>query len=279
MALKISDLLKPHSKTLRRGILAVIGEGAANLLEPWPLKIVLDTVLKSRPVHGWLNQMILSTVGDDKLAILKLSAIAILVIATIGALCSYAEKYLTTSVGQWVAHDLRRTLYSHIQRLSLAYHDQQRTGDLISRVTGDIDAIQSFIASGLLGVLINIVTLAGMVGVMLYLNWRFTLIALSIAPVLFVVAYTYTRRIKNASREVRRKEGEIVSVIQEVFSSIRVVKAFAREEYEQRRLEGESLEGVELALKARSLKARLAPLVEIIVAVGTTLVLWFGARL
>jgi len=279
MALKISDLLKPHSKTLILGILAVIGEGAANLLEPWPLKIVLDTVLKSRPVHGWLNQMILSTVGDDKLAILKLSAIAILVIATIGALCSYAEKYLTTSVGQWVAHDLRRTLYSHIQRLSLAYHDQQRTGDLISRVTGDIDAIQSFIASGLLGVLINIVTLAGMVGVMVYLNWRFTLIALSIAPVLFVVAYTYTRRIKKASREVRRKEGEIVSVIQEVFSSIRVVKAFAREEYEQRRLEGESLEGVELALKARSLKARLAPLVEIIVAVGTTLVLWFGARM
>jgi len=146
-------------------------------------------------------------------------------------------------------------------------------------VTGDIDAIQSFIASGLLGVLINIVTLAGMVGVMVYLNWRFTLIALSIAPVLFVVAYTYTRRIKKASREVRRKEGEIVSVIQEVFSSIRVVKAFAREEYEQRRLEGESLEGVELALKARSLKARLAPLVEIIVAVGTTLVLWFGARM
>jgi len=279
MALKISDLLKPHSKTLILGILAVIGEGAANLLEPWPLKIVLDTVLKSRPVHGWLNQMIRSTVGDDKLAILKLSAITILVIATVGALCSYAEKYLTTSVGQWVAHDLRRTLYSHIQRLSLAYHDQQRTGDLISRVTGDIDAIQSFIASGLLGVLINIVTLAGMVGVMVYLNWRFTLIALSIAPVLFVVAYTYTRRIKKASREVRRKEGEIVSVIQEVFSSIRVVKAFAREEYEQRRLEGESLEGVELALKARSLKARLAPLVEIIVAVGTTLVLWFGARM
>ena len=196
-----------------------------------------------------------------------------------GALCSYAEKYLTTSVGQWVMHDLRRTLYSHIQRLSLAYHDHKQTGDLISRVTSDIDAIQSFIASGLLGAVVDILTLVGMVGVMFYINWRFTLIALSVAPPLFAVVFTYTRRIKKAARAVRKKEGEIVSVIQEVLSSIRVVKAFAREEFEQHRLEEESLESVEIALRARSLKAKLSPLVEIIVAVGTSLVLWFGARM
>ena len=118
-----------------------------------------------------------------------------------------------------------------------------------------------------------------MVGVMFYINWRFTLIALSVAPVLFVVVYSYTRRIKKASREVRKKEGEIVSVIQEVLSSIRVVKAFAREDYEQQRLEEESLESVEIALRARGLKAKLSPLVEIIVAVGTSMVLWFGARM
>jgi subfamily B ATP-binding cassette protein MsbA len=278
-SIKISDLLRPRSKALALGVLAVIGEGVANLLEPWPLKVLLDSVLRFRPVHGWLNRLILATVGDNKLAIAKLAAIAALLIAAIGALCSYTEKYVTTSVEQWLMHDLRRTLYSHIQRLSLAYHDQKRTGDLISRVTSDIDAIQSFIASNLLGALVQSLTLVGMVGVMFYLSWRFTLIALAVAPVLFVVVYTYTRRIKKASREVRKKEGEIVSVMQEVFSSIRVVKAFAREEYEQRRLEEESLEGVELALRARSLKARLVPLVEIIVAVGTALVLWFGARM
>jgi subfamily B ATP-binding cassette protein MsbA len=87
---------------------------------------------------------------------------------------------------------------------------------------------------------------------MLYLNWRFTLIALSIAPVLFAVVYSYTRRIKKASREVRKKEGEMVSVMQEVLSSIRVVKAFAREEYEERRLEEESLESVEIAMRNRN---------------------------
>src|SRR5260370_985519 len=276
---KITDVLRPHWKLLGLGLIAAIGESITNLLDPWPLKIVLDNVLKSREIHGWLNRWILMTVGDDKLAILKFCAVAVLIIAILGAICSYAQKYITTSVGQWVMHDLRLMLYHRIQRLSLSYHDHSQTGDLISRVTSDIDAIQSFIASGLLGSLINCITLVGMVGVMFYINWRFTLVALCVAPLLFAVVFTYTRRIKKASSEVRKKEGEIVSVIQEVLSSIRVVKAFAREDYEQRRLEEESLEGVEIALRARKLKARLAPLVEIIVAIGTCLVLWFGARM
>ncbi len=277
--LNIKDLLRPHIKLLMAGLVAVVGEGVADLLQPWPLKIVLDNVLKSREIHGWLNQFILSTVGQDKLAILRFAALAVLAVAVVDAICTYAEKYVTTSVGQWVMHDLRRTLYHHIQRLSLAYHDRKQTGDLISRVTNDIDAIQTFITSGLLGAFVNCLTLFGMVGVMLYLNWQFTLIALSIAPVLFAVVYSYTRRIKKASREVRKKEGEMVSVMQEVLSSIRVVKAFAREEYEERRLEEESLESVEIAMRARSLKAKLSPLVGLIVAVGTAMVLWFGARM
>jgi len=174
---------------------------------------------------------------------------------------------------------LRGRVYSHIQKLSLAFHDQERTGDLVSRVTSDIDSIQSFITQGLLGILINVITLIGMIAVMFYLNWRFTLIALSVAPFLFAVVYSYTRRIKKASRAVRKKEGEITSVVEEVLSSIRVVKAFAREDFEVQRLEEEGLEGVELALRARSLKARLTPIVDIIVAIGTCLVLWFGAHL
>ena len=275
----ITSLLRPHLKLLVIGFLGVIGEGIANLLEPWPLKVVLDNVLKSKPAQGWLNTWILSYFGHNTLGVLNFAALAVLAIALVGAGCSYVEKYVTTSVGQWVTHDLRRTLYSHIQRLSLAYHDHKQTGDLISRVTGDIDAIQSFIVSGLLDSMINSLTLVGMLGVMLYLNWKFTLVALSVAPFLFLVVFSYTRRIKKASREVRKKEGEIVSVMQEVLSSIHVVKAFAREDYEQKRLEEESLEGVEIGLRARSLKAKLSPLVEVIVAVGTCLVLWFGSRM
>jgi subfamily B ATP-binding cassette protein MsbA len=176
-------------------------------------------------------------------------------------------------------HDLRRVLYHHIQRLSLAYHDRKPTGDLISTVTADIDAIQDFISQALLGIVVNVLTLVGMLLVMFYLNWRFTLIALSITPFLFVVVYTYTRRIKQASRALRKKEGEVISVVAEVLSSMRVVKAFAREDYEEERLAKQSLENVEIALRARSLKAKLAPVVQVIVAAGTCLVLWYGVNL
>jgi ATP-binding cassette subfamily B protein len=264
---------------LSLGLLGVIGEGVANLLEPWPLKLVLDDVLRGRESHAGVMRWIHGMVGTDKLAMLKFACAAVLVIAVLDAICTYAEKYLTTSVGQWIGYDLRGRIYAHVQKLSLAFHDQERIGDLISRVTNDIDAIQSFITTGLLSALVNMITLVGMIVVMSYLNWKFTLIALSVAPVLFFVVFTYTRRIKKAAREVRKKEGEITSVVEEVLSSIRVVKAFAREEYEVRRLEEESLEGVEIALRARSLKAKLTPIVGLIVAVGTCLVLWFGARL
>src|SRR3977135_453351 len=176
-------------------------------------------------------------------------------------------------------HDLRRVLYSHIQKLSLSFHDQKRTGDLISRVTSDIDAVQNLISQVLLGMLVNVLTLIGMVAVMFYLNWEFTLIALAVAPGLFLVVYYFTHRIKKASRDMRRQEGEVVSVLEEVLSSIRVVKAFAREDYEQARFEKESRESVEAALQARNVKAKLPPIVEIIVACGTCLVLWYGARL
>src|SRR2546423_2463515 len=179
---RIIDLLRPHSKAILLGIAVAIGEGIANLLEPVPLKIVLDNVLRSKPLTGWLNNLMLSIAGDDRLAILRFAAIAVLAIAALGAVCSYVQKRVITSVGQWVMHDLRRTLYHHIQRLSLSYHDQKRTGDLISRVTSDIDAVQDFVSSALLGILVNALTLVGMLAVMFYLNWRFTLIALSIAP-------------------------------------------------------------------------------------------------
>lgn len=277
--LTLRSLLRPHIGSLVLGFLAVVGESAANLLEPWPLKVVLDDVLRSRESHAAIMRWITGVIGAEKLAILKFACFAVLAIAALDALCSYAEKYLTTSVGQWVTYDLRRTIYSHIQRLSLAFHDENRTGDLISRVTDDVDAIQSFITSGLLGILVNLLTLLGMIGVMFYLNWKFTLIALSVAPVLFVVVYSYTHRIKKASRNVRKKAGEITSVVEEVLSSMRVVKAFAREDFEVHRLENESLEQVDIALRARSLKAKLTPMVDVIIAVGTCLVLWFGARL
>ena len=123
--LSLRRLLKPYTGMLTLGVAAIVVESAATLAEPWPLKVVLDNVLKSKGGHGWLTQVIFSFAGTDKLAILQFAALAVLAIAAVGAAASYTEKYITTSLGQWVMHDLRHTLYSHIQRLSLGFHDRQ----------------------------------------------------------------------------------------------------------------------------------------------------------
>ena len=276
---RIIDLVRPHWKSLSLAFVAVLGETLTGILEPWPIKVVIDSIQHSKALPGLLGRMVTATFGDGPYAALNFAVAAVAAIAIVGAVSAYLEKYLTTSVSQWVGHDLRRTIYHHIQRLSLAEHDKARTGDMITRVTTDIEVIQTFIDSALLGILVNLMTLTGMIAVMFYLDWRFTLISLSVMPVLFVVVYSFTGRIKKASRAVRTKEGELLSVVAEVLTSIRVVKAFAREDYEQRRFDSESLANVEAGLQARSLKAKLAPVVEVIVAIGTCLVLGYGARL
>ena len=257
----------------------MLAETFTDVIEPWPIKIVVDNLLQSKKLPVWLGGIVSGMFGQNKLAILNFAVASVAAIAVVGAVSSYVEGYMTTSVSKWVAHDLRRTLYNHIQRLSLAEYDETRTGDLITRVTSDIEAVEDFIGSALLGMLINALTLVGMIGVMFYINWRFTLIALSVAPVLFLVVFYFTRRIKKSLARGAKKESELLSVVEEVLTSIRVVKAFAREDYEQRRFESQSLENVEAALQARRIKAKLSPVVEVIVAIGTCLVLWYGARL
>jgi len=277
--IKITRLLRPYWHQLAVAFVAILAESATDLLEPWPLKIVFDYVFGSKQMPGWMAAVLSRTTGLDRVAVLNFAAAAVLLIAAVSAVSTYAEKYLTTSVGQRVMHDLRLTLYNHIQRLSLSFFAEQKTGDLIVRMTSDIDAVQDFVSSALLGILVNCLTLLGMLGVMFYLDWRFTLISISVAPALFLVVYSFTRRIKTNARAVKKKEGEIASVVQESLSSVRLIKAFAREDYESRRLDEKSLESVEMALLARSVKAKLAPFVELIVAAGTCLVLWYGARL
>jgi ATP-binding cassette, subfamily B, bacterial len=273
---KLVRLLRPYRVSLSIAFAAMLVESAADLLEPWPLKIIFDYVIGSKAMPGWLGAWL--PLAGTRLALLNAAAVAVLVIALVGAASSYAEKFLSTSVGQRVTRDLRHALYHHLQRLSLSFYEKQRTGDMVVRLTSDIDAVQDLVSTVLLGMVLNVLTLAGMVGVMLYLDWRFTFVALSVAPVLFVLVYRLTRRIKAAARAVKEKESDLASVVQEAVSSARIVKAFGREDYEERRLDRESEESLQASLRARSVKARLSPLVDVVVAVGTFLVLFFGVR-
>jgi subfamily B ATP-binding cassette protein MsbA len=275
----IRDLVRPHWTALALALVAVLVETATDVLEPWPIKIVVDNVVQSRPLPHGLAAAASRLFPHTRFAVLNLAVAAVAVIALVGAASAYLEKYLTTSVSQRVTHDLRLTLYHHIQRLSLADHDRARSSDLVARLTDDVASVQDFINSALLGLIVNLFTLVGMIGVMWSIHRRFTLIALSVVPPLFLVIYRSTRRIKAASRAARRKESAMASDVAEVLTSIRVVQAFAREDYEERRFASESLDNVNAALKARSLKARLPMVVDIVAAVGTCLVLGYGARL
>jgi len=277
--LRLRRILRPHWKTLLVALLAVVGETLADVLEPWPLKIVVDNILQGKRLPRLLDAAVVGAFGSSQSALLKFALAMVVLIAIVGGIGAYVEKYLTTSVSQWIAHDLRLLLYQRIQRLSLADHGKSRAGDLISRVTKDIDDVQDFIDTALIGIAVNVLTLVGMIGVMLYVNWRFTLIGLSVAPVLFVFVYFYSRKIKEASRTVKRKESDLMSGVAEVFNSIQVVQAFAREDYEDRRFTSESRENVRAGLQARSIKAKLSPMVDVIVAIGTCLVLGYGVTL
>src|SRR6201987_5935093 len=126
--LSVIRLIRPHWKALTLAFVAVLGETFSDVLEPWPIKIVIDNILQSKKLPAWMQGFVTSAFGNDKLAILNFAIAAVAAIAVIGAISSYTEKYLTTSVSQWVTHDLRRTLYDHIQRMSLAEHDHVRTG-------------------------------------------------------------------------------------------------------------------------------------------------------
>ena len=151
-------------------------------------------------------------------------------------------------------------------------------GDLLNTLISDIQAVRELIEHALIGLAVNSLTLVGMIAIMLAMDWRFALLALSIVPPLFAVVYRLTRQIKQASRDVRRREGAVAAVAQEVLSSIRIVQAFTREDYEQARFEREHEQRVSAGIHARTLQAKLRPTVELVVAGGTVLVIWYGAR-
>jgi subfamily B ATP-binding cassette protein MsbA len=174
---------------------------------------------------------------------------------------------------------MRRMLYQHIQRLSLAEHGKSRSGDLITRITSDIEAVRDFINSALLGMLVNVRRWSAWSGHVL-LDWRFTLIALSVMPVLFVVVYSFTRRIKKASRDVRKKGRSSSPSCEEVLTRFASCKAFTRRRLRREAVRfGRASRMWKAGLHARAVKATLAPLVEVIMAIGTCLVLGYGARL
>lgn len=269
-------LVRPYWPWIVAVVAAMLLQTAMTLASPWPLKVVLDSVFDSRPLPPALGWAVAPSA--DRLTVLNLAVVATVLIALLQAATAYLNAYYSVSIGQWISHDLRLSIYAHLQRLSMSYYDRQRIGPLVSTITDDVNAVQDFISTSLLDLLIDTLTIVGMLGVMLALNWRFTLIALAITPLVIVFAYRLRATFKEATRDVRRRQSELVSIVQEGLGSIRVVKAFAQGRYERDRLGAKSLESMRAALHARRVRSLLGPFMTVMVAAGTAGVLWFGAR-
>ncbi len=271
-------VLRPYKWPLLFAFVAMLFETLASLLQPWPLKVVLDSVIGHHPLPHFLSGLH-DTLGSHKGGTIAVAAIATVAIALLNSIASYVDSYLTTSVGQYLAHDLRKKVYHHLQRLSLSYYDHHKLGNILSTITDDIDNVQSFFSASLLSIVIDATTIVGMFGVMLYLDWKFTLIAMAVTPFLFLFVQRFTRLVKQSTKQVRAKQSEIVSTVEESLGAIRVIQAFAQGDVEEEKLAKRSLESVDAALSARRIKALLGPVMDVVAAIGTALVLWYGASL
>jgi len=275
----VRELISPYRGWVTIILLAMLVETAMSLAAPWPLKVILDNVVGTHKAPEWLAPFRSSLMGGHKMELAIVAGIATVVIAALGAVASYIDNYYTESVGQWVAHDLRMRVYDHLQHLSLGFYDSHQTGALLSTITDDIKTIQGFASSSTLDILVDLLTIVGMFGIMLWLEFDFALIAVALAPFLLLFVARLNRAVKRATHEVRHHQSDIVAVVEQGLESIRVVKAFGRQELEESRLYDVSQATVDAALKARRMKSLLSPAVTIVVALCTGFVLWRGTVL
>jgi ABC-type multidrug transport system fused ATPase/permease subunit len=275
----IWELVRPYRGSLLIILAAMLMQSLMTMAAPWPLKIVIDNVVVGTKLDPWLAALLKPWLTNShRMYLAVISAIAVIMIAIFNAFASYIANYFTESVGQWVANDLRMSTYHHLQYLSLRYYDTHQSGVLLSTITGDVLTIQNFASSSTLGILVDMFTILGMVVVMFFLNWDFTLVALGITPLLLLLASRFKTAVKKSTHEVRKLQSDIVAVVQQDLESIRVVTAFGRQEWEQQELAAVSQATVAAALKAREVKSLLSPIVNIIVSFCVAFVLWRGSH-
>jgi ATP-binding cassette subfamily B protein len=270
-------LLRPYWIQLSLATLAMMLEAFFDVLRPWPLKVVIDRVLSSRPsrvpfIHVWLDNA-----PYTKMQILYGACGATVAVALLAGLLVYYYTKAMGNIGQHYVFGLRCSLFGHLQRLSLRFHDHQRTGDLTLRLMSDIKEVQDMIASGIPSFATNVCLLLGMFSLMLWVNWKFALVSLCLSPFMFFTVFRYKRRIKAASRKARKSTGMLAAFAQETLGSIRIIQGLAQEGRQDERFQAQSENHHQASLELVSYQARIAPLVDTIAALGVTIVIWYGA--
>ena len=275
----LGDLLRPRRGAIAVILAAMLVQMAAGLAAPWPLKVIIDNVVGHHRAPVWIGWMLPVLGGASKAHIAAAAGIVTVLIAVATGAAMYVASYATETLAQHIGNDLRVRLYQHLQQLSLAYYDTTRVGTILSTLTSDVQTIQGFASASTLNTLTNTLTLAGMVVVMFWLHWDFALIALAVTPVLAIFVLRVNTAIRTAVKQVRSHQSDLLATLQEGLQSIHVVQAFGREDHQQAQLRTVSMATVTAWLKARRVSSLLSPVVGLIVAVCTALVLWRGGLL
>lgn len=250
---------RPYRLQLVVALLAMLARPALNTAKLWLLKIVIDQIGRAGQVE-LLGPVIL----------------AYLVIALLKAVVSYFDDYLATWVGAHISRDIRTVLYRHLHNLSLGFFNEWRTGDLMSRLGGDISAIEDLLVSGLTDLVGHLVTIVFFVGMLFYIDAKLAVVAVIALPFLGLAVYSYSRKSRQAASALRKAAADLNVVSEETLSNAALVKAFAREEYEQVRFAEVTGRGQAARLDAARIRALFQPLGDIAATVAAMAVLWFG---
>ena len=257
--LRLLAYIKPYKKRLAAAVVCIIMAAGANLYLPWIIKDMIDDVLMSKDM-----------------LMLNLIAAGILVVMFTRGVFYYGQSYLVSYVGQRVIIDVRSVLFRKFQKMPLSYYDKQQTGTVMSYITNDVSAMQSAIVDNLIELVTESSILIGSLAMMIYLDWKLSLLTLMTIPLVGFAMKIFGRKLKRSSTVIQERAAEITSLLQESISAIRVVKSFVRETYEIRRFEEQNWKNFQAAMKNVKLSSLLTPTVEFLAAIAVTFIVWFG---
>lgn len=262
----------------------------SDILLAFPLKFILDKIVNHHdPVIPFLDGVIsfFDQFGNRNLlnanevhtqvGVILFSVVMLVVLGTVSAVLSYIQLFLASNIAQNLTARLRKELFAHLERLSLDWHGKQKKGDLVQRITGDIANIEKLVTDGVVDLMAGILTIIGVIIVMLLTNWQFTVLSVVMVPALFVVVLSYTAGIKSASKKASKAAGQVANVATEDIGAITVLKAFTLEERESLRFTRYVGKNREAGLRAGGLQAQFTPLVGILVAIATAVIIGVGA--
>jgi ATP-binding cassette subfamily B protein len=272
----------PHIRKQKNRIIAAqlfgLGYILFDLLEPWPLKVIFDSVFLGKPLPTVLDPFLGGLLETHRVALLNILIGMLIANALLQGFCYYFEHLFTSMSAQQVLASVRLALYSHVQYLSISFHDRRRLGDLMSRLTTDIRILRDMLVSMPVDSSSKFLLSMGMIIVMFIMDEQLTFVALIVVPMLALLLKKYQRPMRQIIREQRAREGQLASVATEVLGAMKVVAGFNREDTEIERFQRENKSSLRKGLRAARLEARFKWASELSIAVATAAVIGVAAR-